>query len=520
MKRAPLTFTARGWAWPAALLLLALGLRAASLAGQGFDGLYGQDPYAYYKYAVGPLREALLHFQAPPPFFWPPGFPLLILLATFAVGVTPIAGQWISLLAGSLAPVLTYALACELAADLEAGAPPAVRLPAWVPGFAGLLAAVHPQLWQSSIVVMSDTTALAAGTLGGWALARYARLGRARWLALSAAALAYAIATRWAFALVALPCAAYGVYLLVRRGRARGQGARALAQAAGVALCGGLVLAALLGPGLLSRSAGAAPGFTGDLAVYSWSPLNFARREFVTIDGVLRYRLPNGLYYLLSAGHPFYFTPLLALLLAPGLWLILRRRRALVLTLLAAWPALVLGFHAGAPWQNFRFTLAALPPLAVLAALGAAQAHAWLSPRFRWLLPATAAVGLAWMLVGGWQLSRQFIERKRADLALMAAVTAQAPPQTQLLTFSLTDTFAYYSGLDTYELYALDTSQVAALAADGRPTLLLIDVNNVESQWLGRAPSDNYHWLRDGPGLDRLGQYQSYTLFKVRCACP
>ena len=48
-----------------------------------FDGLYGQDPFAYYDYATGPLRSALLALQLPPPFTWPPGYPLLVALASF-----------------------------------------------------------------------------------------------------------------------------------------------------------------------------------------------------------------------------------------------------------------------------------------------------------------------------------------------------------------------------------------------------------------------------------------------------
>src|SRR5207245_342198 len=142
-----------------------------------------------------------------------------------------------------------------------------------------------------------------------------------------------------AYALEAIPIAAYGVYLLVSR--AHGRWAEAARGAAGAALSGGAVLAALLGPGLISRSGSAPPAFTGDLEVYSWSPLNFLRRQFVTSDGLLSYRLPNGLYYALSPGHPDYFTPLLAVLLAPGLWLLLQRRRAMPLVLLLAWPVMV-----------------------------------------------------------------------------------------------------------------------------------------------------------------------------------
>ena len=40
-----------------------------------FDGLYGQDAFAYYDYATGPLRAALLSLKLPPPFTWPPGSP-------------------------------------------------------------------------------------------------------------------------------------------------------------------------------------------------------------------------------------------------------------------------------------------------------------------------------------------------------------------------------------------------------------------------------------------------------------
>ena len=42
-----------------------------------FDGLYGQDAYAYLDYA-GALRTALLNGSPPPPFFWPIGYPLHI----------------------------------------------------------------------------------------------------------------------------------------------------------------------------------------------------------------------------------------------------------------------------------------------------------------------------------------------------------------------------------------------------------------------------------------------------------
>ncbi len=227
------------------------------------------------------------------------------------------------------------------------------------------------------------------------------------------------------------------------------------------------------------------------------------------------------------------------------------------LVLLVAWPAMILGFHAGAPWQNFRFTLAALPPLAVLVGLGAAQVAVWLNgstkaltqpaagpPRSAslggtrhpgsphpaplrgtrlplgqgaaWIVFVLVGVGVAWQAWAGFQLTQQFILRKRGDLAIVAGVDSQAPPNAQLLTFSMTGTFSYYSDLPTHELWGLDSRQVADLVGDGRPTVVLLDVANVEAQWKGLSPSNNYHWLRDGPGLNPLGQFENYTLFQVR----
>lgn len=57
-----------------------------------FDGLYGQDAYAYFDYAT----VALVEEPFPPPFYWPPGYPILILVMTYGVGNGPQAGQLVS----------------------------------------------------------------------------------------------------------------------------------------------------------------------------------------------------------------------------------------------------------------------------------------------------------------------------------------------------------------------------------------------------------------------------------------
>ncbi|HET8627533.1 MAG TPA: hypothetical protein VFL91_08945, partial [Thermomicrobiales bacterium] len=158
------------------LLFLAAVVPAGALAAAGrFDGLYGQDPYAYYDYAVGPLRASLLHLRPPPAFYWPPGYPLLVALASFVVGARPLAGQIVSLVAGGLAAVFAALLAHEVWPALDARGGARARL--YGPLLAGLAVALCGQVWQSSVVVMADTAGLAAATGGAWALARYGRRG-------------------------------------------------------------------------------------------------------------------------------------------------------------------------------------------------------------------------------------------------------------------------------------------------------------------------------------------------------
>ncbi|HEU5422605.1 MAG TPA: hypothetical protein VFU72_03610, partial [Nitrolancea sp.] len=460
-------------------------------------------------YALGPARQSLTHLRPLPPFYWPPGYPLAVALTSFVAGARPLPGQLVSLVAGGLAAVFTLLLARELWPTSDM-----VALPAWGPALAGLVVACGGQLWQSSAVVMADTLALAAATAGVWALARYGRREQGRWLALAATGLAVAVVTRWAYALVALPCALSALTALVRRPRPLAVRDSLAALAVVVAILGPIAGPALAG---LVQHAALAP-FATDLQVYSWQPLNAFRRTFATADGQLAYALPNGLYYASLPARPAYLTPLLAWLILPGLWLLARRRDLALWLLLAGWAASVFAFHAGAPWQNVRFGLAYLPPLAILSTLSFAELWVRANATGRAVLGLLLAAGLAWQVASGTLLLDDFIARKDADLALVRAVNV--PPDAQLLTFGPTLTFQHYTALATTDLSEVGPRDLARLLAGQRPTYLLLDVPNVESQWRGLPPDSNYQWLRAGPGLRPLRQYGPYTLFQVGTAPP
>src|SRR5215471_2846772 len=176
-----------------ALGLIVLVPAAALAARRGFDGLYGQDAYAYYDYAVHSVRASILNLRPLEPFFWPPGYPLLVALSSLALGEMPLAGQLVSLLMGAAVPVLTALLARELCPERP-----------WLALLAGLLAALPGQLWQSSMVVMADTTGLALATFAAFSLVRYAHARTWQWLVAASAALACATLARWIYGLVAI----------------------------------------------------------------------------------------------------------------------------------------------------------------------------------------------------------------------------------------------------------------------------------------------------------------------------
>src|SRR5215210_3248048 len=80
-----------------ALLLGGVAL-AAALAARvlwPFDGLYGQDAFAYFRYAQA-LWPWLLRGEPLPVYYWPAGYPLLVALALPLAGGSSAAGQAVS----------------------------------------------------------------------------------------------------------------------------------------------------------------------------------------------------------------------------------------------------------------------------------------------------------------------------------------------------------------------------------------------------------------------------------------
>jgi 4-amino-4-deoxy-L-arabinose transferase-like glycosyltransferase len=494
----------------AALAIACVGVAAALAArfAWPFDGLYGQDAFAYFRYARA-LWPWLSRGEPLPVYYWPAGYPLLVALALPLAGWSSAAGQAVSIAASGGAAGLTYLLSRALLPDAPGG-----RLAAWV---AGLAVALSGAAVRAGLVVMSDATAMACCAAAPWALARYMRGGRGRWLALAAAALAWATITRWVCGLLALPMLGF----LIADCRLQIADCRPLNPKSRSDFLVAFVLGALIviPQVLVSQSTPAA--LSQHQWVLTWNIANAWRRDFTTVDGTQHYTLPVGAYYLARMAWPDVLFPLLALACVPGaLWLVLRRRWP-ALALLAGWPLLLWLFLSGIPYQNAQFVLPALPALAALAGLGFGWLYVLAAPcRIRRWARAALVLTLAASLLGGlaWGLrdERRLVAYKDDQLALVEWARARLPAGGTLITFGATLTLQHYTDYDVRELFYLAPPDLEAIARDRRPVYLLLDVGNAEHQWVGLRPQEDYHYLLQRPGLEVVGQHAPYTLFRLR----
>lgn len=491
---------------PIFLFLLALTLRLAAIAGWRFDGLYGQDSFAYFRQALAIAANLPLGRPPPVDFFWPNGYPLLVAAFTLVAGQTAWAGQLASLLCGALLAPLAY----QLSRDLFPGAGRRAGV------LAGLIVAVAGQPILSSVVVMADMPALFWAALAARLTVRaWQRPRPAAWLWGAGAALALAIVTRWLYVLLAPALVFYSLYEMSRLKARWWQPAPAV--------LGGF---AILAPQVwlsLNRPAGLFHSW-----LLGWRPLNFVGRQFDTLDGRSVYDLPVGVFYAQPAGHPAYIFPLLGLAAAWGLWRLWQTRNWGALILLLGWLAPVYLFLAGIPYQNFRFGLTHYLPLVLLTAFGWSELWAsWergrsgtgagpVSGRLRRMLwPAVTGLCLLGMLLWAYPMLNSFLAGQNRSKEIARQAAQRLPDEATLLAFGLTLTLQHYTPANTLELFYLDERSLPALASSTGPLYLLVDPGNLESQWAGKQPFLNYRWLQEHPGLTEIERFPPYILYRV-----
>ncbi len=483
------------------LFVISLMLRLALVIPTLFDGLYGQDAYAYYDYTQN-LKSSLQTATAPKPFFWPLGYPVLLAVTFSFAGTSPSVAQAVSLLMGAALSPLVYLISRKIGVGRLGSIASAAII------------TVCGQALQSSIVIMSDIPALFWAALSALFLIYYLTTAspyQTRWLGLAAVLLVFASATRWIYLLLGLP---FSVAVLVAwRGNVRWR--PTIVTLIAVSLT-------MLPQILYSRTN---PNPTLDHAwVEGWSPINAFRSSFTNIDGRFDYEKINALYYAQPYYDPTYLSPLFSISIVIGLWT-LARRSTWQSVLLGGWVLLPYLFLAGIPYQNIRFPLMVVPAIAVLIGVGIdAAATRFQHIRIRqtrfidpqWIVALIILLGLWQMWSSANTLVTTFINNQQHDKQAAAWVGESVPAGSTVYTFGLTLTLQHYTSLDVRELYYETPQTLADKLQNEREAYLVLNLWNIQNQWAGRNPQLDYHWLRDQHGLQQLGKFGYYTLFKIK----
>lgn len=497
-----------------ALCAFALLLRVGTVATHSFDGLYGQDAFAYYDFAVANAQG-----HPPSTFFWPLGYPALLTAGFWWFGTSPTVAQAISILLGALLSPCVYLLARQMNCG---------RVGACL---AGLLMAVCGQAVQSSIVVMADIPALAWVMVSALCLWRYKLNPRdtqkinEMWLTLSAVTLALACVTRW-LCLIFVPL--WGVTYLLAWGRTFDlkRRWRELLTVAAAALV-------VFIPQMFYSRTNPYPTLN-HAWVQGWSPVNMLAHDFTNADGYLSYPTVNAVFYAQVFYAPYYLAPVWTPFIILGVIGLAAARQFRKLWFLAGWALLPYTFLIGIPLQNIRFPLIVFPAVAVL--VGAGISHLWSikaliakSPSSlddaktfsvsvwlkRLFLACVLFFGMRQTYADTSSILSDFITRQQADRATAAWVARYLPADARLYTFGMTQTLRHYTTLEVRDLY-YETPET--LRAGWRPDVddyLLINTWSIMNQWAGREPQIAANWLLNARGLQRIGRYGSYTLYRV-----
>jgi hypothetical protein len=489
-------------AWACLVALVALAVAAVTRLVYPFDGLFGQDAIAYFRFAraIGPH---LLHGAPLPDLFWPRGYPLAVAALWPLTGGGPFAGQLVSALALAWTAAASLLLTAELERR-EGGAPDVLAPTVDSPAIAGLCVAASGIVLRSSQVVMADGLAIGCAATALWCFARHLRDRCTGWLVAAAVAVAYGAVTRWQIGLLALPLG--GAAVLDARARRARPAWRAWIVAALAAL-------AVLIPQLWSAH-GVPYALEQHEWFLRWSPLNAFRRDFATREGPAHHLLPVGVFYLGRIGWPDALFPTVGALAAVGAWRLFRERRGVEIALLVGWPLTDWAFISGIPYENPRFLWPVLPAVGALAGVGAGVVAARFPARRRLLalfLAASLAAGLAFAA----REHGRTVARKNADRTLVYWVDAQVPPGTTLLMHGGGMMIEHYGRTRVRETFLLTPADLPALLARECPCFALENPADIAAGLAGPGPARFFAALRAQAGLTPVATRDPLVLFRV-----
>ncbi len=527
--------------YPALLLLLSSTLWFLYLLMRfPFDGLYGQDSYAYYYQAVEIWRKMSGASVPSWPFaglglyHWPVGYHLQVIAGFLLSGESPVGGRLMTLIMAGVVPALVFLLATSV---LPLANAPQKTLAGLVSGLVVLFTGIFG---RTSLALMSDVPSLFWSLLSVLALVRAlphsnrdaVSKSRWRWALLGGFALGMAVLLRYASILLALPLLLYALFWLRRQHIMEKPGITpTLLLASALGLCVALApqLYYVIGQGFGGGNANPLSGW--DIANF------FSTHPQTGADGLSVFDQPMLAFYALQplwnvgAGFlsPFYLPFLLV-----GVRYLLRQACAEVVALLTTWWLLPVIFFSGTPYQAQRFVLFYLPPVALLVGVGVARlCYSLLGSKLgaqsfhvRALSVALVAFLFSAGLVQGGSSSRSLVAAqataKAAELNTVELVrqASSGDQQPRIAAFGLSAALYHYTQWQVIDIYDNDEVAIANFLASTQVRVFVVPEESLATQWAGTPVAARWLRLRTQYSLEKVGETGGYSVYRAQARKP
>lgn len=495
----------------------------------GFNGLYGQDSYAYLEYGKG-LQEWMSGGDLPGAFFWPGGYPMLGALFGNLVGDLTLAFQLISILSITLSAGLIASMGSK---TLPAGVTILITV--------GCIA-FSPYLLRSGLACMSDSLAVAVVTLSLYSGQQYRNSSKGIWLALMVFLVAFGTWIRYPAGL--LLAGILAIHLPA-----------ALKNLKFIPLLFGVLLGGI--PLLLHlklQSAAVPDHHFLDV----WSPVNWFKRSFEMQDGAFSYRFPNLVYAFGPFYHPGYlglatlalpFTILglgrlgrLGRLRKPGM----STKRSSIPIAYGVLSGLFILFIAGIPFQNTRFLVILIPLCALNFFIAGGLIARWLR-RKSWALGTSLFIILLLNIGISYFANAGFWKSAGGEKQIALAVgeynsekreqnlgngedngtgnsdgvhgEAKRGSYNQVFTFGMDGALKHYlpeAIVTNLWNEDLSTLEWASQYQPNPGNLVLFNEARFSRQWAGKSPVLNWEYLNQTYQLDSLATFEGgWTLHEI-----
>jgi len=480
------------------LFFIAFTVRLFYIAYFNFDGLYGQDAYAYADWS-NQFYNSIINFRVPPNFYWPIGFYLFTsVFGMLLGGNTGTAALLLSLNAGALSAGFMYLLTCEVFTDNAEK-----KIMSFTAGIILCFAAIAV---KSSIVIMADALGLLFLILSAYYLARYANSISRMNLVLCLIFFSFGLMTRYASAMFLLVIMTVTIHTIIKSKHRKKNSLD-------------IFIAAIIGlivysPQLyyLFKFGIAYLQYEGEHATWAagWNPLNILRKDFFTFDGTMHYRLWNGAFYLSPVFHPL-FLSLFGIPFLFGLYKTIKEYRFNILIMCLSWIAVYYFYFSGYPYQSIRYTMSFFPALILLSVLGINAGKINRTYKIIFI-----AAGLIIMLGYGFYDIGKLVNRKNRELESVEWINKNIPQNSKLFTFELTGAVNHYTNRNAVDFSNYKYRELkSSLDSAGNTAYLVIPLNKIKTQWSGLPLEKIFDSLQADYRLVSLGSINEFEGFRI-----